>query len=907
MVDHDKRPNPDALLQRVQAEEERQARSRLKLFFGYAPGVGKTYTMLESARRLKAEGFDVVVGYVETHGRQETAVLLEGLEVLPRHEVTYRGTRLLEFDLESMLARKPRIVLLDELAHTNAPGSRHPKRWQDVLELLDAGIEVHTTLNVQHMESLNDVISQITSVHVRETVPDAILERADEIELVDLPPDELLVRLHEGKVYVPEQARQAMDNFFRRGNLLALREIALRRTAERVDAEVRAYRREYDIQTTWPAGERILVCVGPSPSSAQIIRGARRMAAGLRAPWVAIYADAPDAFPMTPEDRERLQAHLRLAESLGGEVVRLSGSHVSEEILHYAREHNVTRIIVGKPKHSRFRDVIKGSLVNELLRGSGEIEVHFIAGEDAAVTHQKRATKPFDIIWIDYLFAILLVAAGTALSVLLRRHLALPDIVTFYLLIIMVVAFKFGRGASIVSAALSVATYDFFFVPPLHTFNVGDTRHFLTFAMMFAIGLIISGLTSRIHRQEFEARVREQRTDALYSLTRELATVLDDEQAAQITARHAADVFGCFAAVLLHDSTGVLATKGTSDAQVQLGVEEQAVAAWASEHGRSAGLGTDTLPGSRVTCLPLQTGQKTLGVLALRLVSGAALEIEQRAFIDAFVRQATVAIERALLSEEAKTAALRIRTEEMRSSLLSAVSHDLRTPLAAITGAGTALRDEDGRLDQWQRAELLDTICTEAERMERLIGNLLDMMKLESGGMALKREWVPLEEIVGSALTRLESRLTVREVLMNLPDDLPLLSVDPVLFEQVFVNLFDNALKYTPVGSPIEVRAIARDHILDVEIADNGPGLPPGGEALVFEKFWRGAHPGTGGVGLGLPICRGIVQAHGGTITAETRRGGGALFRIKLPLPEAPPTGNLAIDGEPPLGGESIP
>jgi two-component system sensor histidine kinase KdpD len=907
MIDHDKRPNPDALLQRVQAEEERRLRTRLKIFFGYAPGVGKTYTMLESARRLKAEGLDIIVGCVETHGRQETAKLIQGLEVVPRREVTYRGTRLSEFDLELTVARKPRIVLLDELAHTNAPGSRHPKRWQDVLELLDAGIEVHTTLNVQHIESLNDVITQITSLRVRETVPDAVLERADEIELVDLTPDELLVRLREGKVYVPEQARQAMDNFFRRGNLLALREIALRRTAERVDVDVRAYRREYDIQTTWPAAERILVCVGPSPSSAQIIRGARRMAAGLRAPWVAIYADAPDAFPMTPEDRDRLQAHLRLAESLGSEVVRISGTHVSEEILRYAREHNVTRIVIGKPKHSRWRDIFKGSLVNELLRGSGEIEVHFIAVDDIDATHHKPARQPVVIRWIDYLFAILLVSAATALSVLSRKYLALPDVVTFYLLVIMVMAFRFGRGATIFSAALSVVAYDFFFVPPLHTFNVGDTRHFLTFAMMFAIGLIISGLTSRIRRQEFEARVREQRTAALYSLTRELVTVLDDQQAAQITAQHAAEVFGGFAAVLLRDSTGALTIKGNSHADLQLGVEEQAVAAWASEHGRPAGLGTDTLPGVRVTCFPLQAGAKSLGVLALKLDSEAALEIEQRTFLDAFVRQATVAIERALLSEEAKAAALRIKTEEMRSSLLSAVSHDLRTPLAAITGAGTALRDDDGRLGQEPRAELLDTICTEAERMERLIGNLLDMMKLESGGLALKREWVPLEEIVGSALTRLESRLTGREVLMDLPDNLPLMSVDPVLFEQVFVNLFDNALKYMPMESPIEIRAKAWDHILEVEIADRGPGLPPGGEALVFEKFWRGAHPGTGGVGLGLPICRGIVQAHGGAITAETRREGGALFRITLPLIEAPATRALANDGEPPSGGESTP
>jgi len=888
-MQHDDRPDPDLLLRRVQAEEDRNFRTALKIFFGYAPGVGKTYTMLESAQRLKAQGIDVVVGYVETHGRSETAGLLEGLDVLPRQNLSYRGQDLTEFDIEAALARKPGVLILDELAHTNAPGSRNKKRWQDVLELLDRGIEVHTTLNVQHVESLNDVISQITYVRVRETVPDSIIERADEIEVVDLPPDELIERLRHGKVYIPEQAGKAIDHFFRRGNLLALRELTLRRAAERLDIDVRAYRREYDIKATWPAAERILVCVGPSPSSEKIMRGARRMAVGLRAQWVAAYVEAPDAYPMTPADRERLQAHLRLAESLGGEVARLSGHHVASELLTYAREHNVTRIVVGKPTHSRWRDRFKGSLVSQLVRGSGDIEVHFIAGDEVPVPHARhlsRAKPKRD--WRGYVIAGLMVGFATGAGVLTRGFLSQADFVMMYLFVIMVVAFRHGRGSVLATAALSVITYDFFFVPPYYTFSVEHARHLLTFAMMFIVGIVISSLTTKLRRQERDARLRETRTAALYALSRELATAQDEQRAAEATAMHAAEVFGCDAVVIVPDSAGSLVIRGTSRPDLKLSDEELAVARWVIEHGRSAGRGTDTLPGSRVTCVPIQAGPMTIGALGVIEPSSELLEVEQQGFLDAFVRQAALAIERARLVEEAKSAALKIRTEEMKSTLLSAVSHDLRTPLAAITGAGTALRDDKGRLGVDQRAELCDAICTEAERMERLIGNILDMVRLESGSFLLKREWVPLEETIGAAFSQLETKLGSREVKVELPQTLPLLCVDPVLFEQVFVNLFDNVIKHGGPDSPIEVSARVQDAIVEIDVSDRGPGLPPGGESLVFEKFYRGSLVNAGGVGLGLAICRAIIQAHKGTITAENRSGSGALFRIRLPMQEAP-------------------
>ncbi|MDO9171948.1 MAG: sensor histidine kinase KdpD [bacterium] len=904
MTTPDERPDPDALLRRVQVEEGRRAGSALKIFFGYAPGIGKTYTMLESARRLRDAGVDVVVGCAETHGRAETAALLAGLEVLPRRDVAYRGTTLAEFDLDRALARRPAVLLVDELAHDNAPGSRHRKRWQDVLELLEQGIDVHTTLNVQHVESLNDVVSQITYVRVRETVPDSILERADEIEVVDLPPDELLERLRAGKVYIPEQARQAVDHFFRRGNLLALRELSLRRVAERIDADVRAYRHDYDIKATWPAAEHILVCVGPSPSSSRIIRGARRMAEGLRARWTAVYAEASDAFPMSPADEERLQGHLLLAESLGAEVVRLSGRRLADVLIDHAREHNVTRIVVGKPTHSRWRDRFTGSLVSRIVRGSGDIEVHFIAGDEAPdrpADGRARAPRRFD--GKGYGVAALSVLAATAVGVLARDYLSQPDFVMMFLLTIMVAAYRYGRGPSLAAAGLAVAAYDFFFVPPFHTFSVEHARHLLTFLMMFAVGLVISGLTSRLRRQEHGARRRESRTAALYSLSRELASAQGAAQVARVTAAHAAAVFGGGAVVLTADAAGSLKEGGEGAAGLELSEEEFAVARWSAEHGRPAGGGTDTLPGSRVTCYPLRAGADTLGALAVATPSREMLAVEQRGFIEAFVRQAALAFERVRLVEEARVAALRARTEETRSALLGAVSHDLRTPLGAIVGAGSTLRDESGRLAPAQRQELCDTICSEAERMERLVANILDMVRLESGGIVPKREWVPLEETVGSALSRLEARLGARAVRLDLPPQLPLLSVDPVLFEQVFINLIENVIKHGGPDTPLEIAARAAGATLEIEVADRGPGLPAGAGEQVFEKFYRGPEVRTGGVGLGLAICRGIVHAHGGTIAAANREGGGAVFRIAMPLQEAPPAVAPASEAETPERG----
>lgn len=893
------RPNPDALLERVTQEAERERRAKLRIYFGFAPGVGKTYRMLQVARDLVRQKVDVVVGAVETHGRYDTGGLLLGLEILPRHKIEYRGRELEEFDLDAALARRPSVLILDELAHTNAPGSRHTKRWQDAVELLDAGIDVYTTLNVQHVESLNDVVAQITRVQVRETVPDSILERADAVELVDISPEELLTRLREGKVYLPDQAARAAKHFFQRGNLLALRELALRRTAERVDAEVMEFREQEGVRDTWPTTERILVCVGASPASGRLVRAARRKAAGLRAPWVAAYVEALGIAPLGDKDQERLEEHMKLAESLGASVVRLTGASVGEAILDYARKHNVTRIVVGKPRHSRLRDRLRGSLLDRIVAGSGDIDVHVISGDaespaERPTSREEARTTPAS----HFAWAAVFVATTTVVAAVVRAVYPVPDLEMLYLVTVMLTALRFGRSPSLLAAALSVAAYDFFFVPPFLNFAVSDWRYLLTFAVMFGIGWLISTLTVRIRRQEQDAVAREERTRALFELGRELADAITPGDAAAVAARNAATSFGATAAILMKTPAGDLTIASAFPAGTQLDTSEFGVAKWVVEHGRVAGHGTDTLPGSKSICLPLQTAADPVGVLALVPKRGTPFDIDQRERLEAFCTQVAFALERALLAREAEASALRAKTEEMRSSLLSAVSHDLRTPLAAITGAASTLRDHSARFSGEQRADLLDTIAEEAERLERLVANLLDMTQVESGSLRVRREWIPLEELVGAALTRLEGVLASRPVRVSLAPDLPLMSVDPVLFQQVLVNLLENAAKYTPSGSEIEIEGRAGENAVVIEVRDRGPGIPPGDEWRVFEKFYRGAHSRVAGAGLGLAICKGVVNAHGGTIQVENRTGGGTAFRITIPA--TGPAPSIDGTGEPP-------
>jgi len=888
-VSSERRPDPDALLRRARAEADQARRGKLKVFFGASAGVGKTYAMLEAARRRVSEGCDLLVGWVETHGRRETAALLEGLSALPPREVEHRGTRFQEFDLDAALARRPALLLLDELAHTNAPGSRHEKRWRDAGELLEAGIDVYTTLNVQHLESLNDVVAQITGVAVRETVPDSVLEQADEVELVDLPPDDLLQRFKEGKVYVPEQAERAIHSFFRKGNLIALRELALRRTAERVDDQMRTYRRDHGIASTWPAAERLLVCVGPNPASVRLVRATRRMAAGLRAEWIAVYVETPVHSRLPADDREALGANLRLVEQLGGRTAILSGHVVSEEVLAYARAHNVTKIVAGKPTHPRWRDRIRGSLVDEIVRGSGDIDVYVISGdvaEDEGPPAPVRLprTRP-----VAYLPAIAVVGTCTLASWALSPVFAPSNLVMVYLLGVVFVATRYAAGPAVLASVLSVASFDFFFVPPYVTLAVADTQYLLTFAIMLTVALLISNLASRVRQQSETVRQRERRTSTLYALSRDLAATPGAEAIARTATHHVTDITAAQCAILLPRPDGRLVPVAPAGSAFTVDPRDDAVARWVFEHGQRAGVGTSTLPGAGALFVPVTGTRGTVAVLGVRADSTAGFSPDQFHLLDAVASQTAAALERARLAEEAQRAQVDVETERLRNALLSSVSHDLRTPLAAITGAASTLIEDDDGLPAATRHELTEMIYEEAERLNRLVRNLLDMTRIQAGVVRVAREWHPVEELIGAALSRLEPRLRGRQVTTHLPDELPLVPLDGVLIEQVLVNLVENAIKYAPEGV-IEMSAWEEDSAVTVEVADRGPGIPPGEEERVFDKFHRVEAQGhAGGVGLGLTVCRGIVTAHGGRIWAENRPGGGAAFRFTLPLGDEPP------------------
>lgn len=887
----ERRPDPDELLARVKEAETRQGRGKLKIFFGAAAGVGKTYAMLEAAHEQRAQGVDVVAGWVDSHGRGGTEALLDGLEILPRRPVEYRGTTLAELDLDAALARRPGLLLVDELAHTNAPGSRHAKRWQDVLELLDAGIDVYTAMNVQHVESLNDVVATITGVVVRETVPDSIFEHTDEVELIDLPPDDLLHRLRAGKIYVPDQAREAIQNFFRKGNLIALRELALRVTAQHVDVEMRDYRRDHAIHETWPVRERLLVCIGPSPSSNRLVRAAKRMAEGLGAEWIVAYVETPAQTRLTQDARDRVAQTMRLADQLGAETHTLTGARMSDEILAFARARNVSKIVVGKPERPLWKRIVMGSIVDTLVQGSGEIDVYVISGD----RDDSRPVPPRP--WrrrahgAPYGAAAAAVAISTAIAWAMFPAFGVSNLIMVYLLGVIVVATRYGHGPSLLATLLSVAAFDFFFVPPYFTFAVSDTEYLVTFAVMLVVALVISSLAVRIRAQAESARERERRMAALYAMSRELAGTRGARELREVAVRHIGEVFRTEVVVLLPQPDGPLAPAPGESAQFPMDTSELAVGQWVHEHGQVAGLGTDTLPGASGLYLPLIGSRGTVGVLGLRPRDPRPLQApEQLHQLEAFASQTALAIERARLAEDAERAQVRVETERLRNSLLSSVSHDLRTPLASITGAASTLLEHEAGLDARTRRDLLETLHEEADRLNRLVQNLLEMTRLESGALQLHSEWHPVEEVVGAALGRFGKALARRPVTTHVPSELPLVPMDDVLIEQVLINLIDNVLKYTPAESPIDVTAEDTGGAVLIAVADRGPGLPPGEERRIFEKFHRteGA-PTVRGAGLGLAICQGIVRAHGGRIWAENRPGGGVIVRFTLPVKEAPP------------------
>ena len=891
------RPDPDALLAQVQAEEAAGRRKLLKIFFGYAAGVGKTYAMLAAARRARDDGRAVLVGYVEPHGRVETEALLDGLDALPNLAVEHRGVTLREFDVDAALARPPALILVDELAHTNAPGCRHAKRWQDVEELLDAGFEVWTTLNVQHIDSLNDVVGRVTGVTVRETVPDRIFDLAAELELVDIAPQELVDRLRAGKVYGAEQAERAARSFFQPTNLMALREFALRHAARRVQTDVESARRARSVSEPWPTAERLLVCVGPSPTTARVIRTARRMAAALDAPWLAVAVE-PIGGAGLPSAREQVAKHFRLAERLGAETVTLAGSDVAETVLAYARERNVTKVFIGKTRLAGWRRLARRTVVDTVLDQSGDIDVYVIQGREDAGSRPAGTSarpRPGDG-WRPYLLTAAVLAVASLLAAgCARLGPGEANQVMVYLAAVALVAYRAGRWQAGVASLAAVLIFDFLFVPPVYTFAVTDTRYLPTFGVMLVIGLGIGTLTAQLRAQVAASRLREARTRALYQLGKQLSSVSGGVFLAAAAGRSVVELTGGEVAIYLG--------RGDDPPEVAFGAKSSIAghpvsmptARWVIDHDQVAGMGTDTLPNAAALFLPLTASQGTVGAIAIRAAEvSRLLDPDERRLLEACSAQLALALERDRLSLAASAAQVKAEAEEVRNALLSSVSHDLRTPLAVIAGASSSLL-RSPTFDADTRGQLLQTIADEADRLHRLLENILQMSRLELGESAAHKQWHLLEEIIGSACARTGATLAGRDVRVDLAPDLPLVLVDGLLLEQVFVNLFENAARHTPAGTPIRVDARLDGRRLRVVVADRGPGFPPGVAERVFEKFYRG--PGLAGrdhgSGLGLAICRAVAAAHGGTIVAANRPGGGAEFILTLPAPE-PPTVDLS-------------
>ncbi|HVX99020.1 MAG TPA: sensor histidine kinase KdpD [Pseudorhodoplanes sp.] len=891
--DPHQRPSPEALLETARREEGRAG--RLKIFVGAAPGVGKTYKMLLEARARRKDGYDIVVGVVETHGRRETEALLEGLDVVPRRRVEYKGQWLDEMDLDGVIARRPQIVLVDELAHSNLPGGRHPKRYQDVEEILNHGIDVFSTVNIQHIESLNDVVAQITRVRVRETVPDAIFDRADAVELVDLTPDDLIERLKEGKVYVPAQAKRALEHFFSPENLTALRELALRRTAERVDEQLLTQMQARAIQGPWAAGERVLLCVSEDPRSAGLVRFTKRLADRLHAPWTALYLETRRSVQLSEEDRDRIADTLRLAQALGGEPVTIPASErrIADDVIAYARANNITQIIVGKSTRSRWFEILHGSVVHDLVRRAGNISVHVIAGDEIAAEPVPRrpistADRPRGFDPRSYLLAILGVAAALGIGELIQPRFGIENVDLVFLTAIVAAAARFGLLPSLVASVVASLCYNFFFLPPLYTFTIADPTNVTAFFFFILIAVVVSNIAARVRAQALMAMGRARTTESLYAFSRKLAGVGTLDDVLWATAYQAALMLKVNVVLLLPDN-GSIAVKAGYPPEDMLDQADLAAAKWAWENNSAAGRGAETLPGAKRLFLPMRTGRGPVGVVGIDSTRpGPLLDPDQRRLLDALIDQSALAIERVRLVEDIDRAQRVMETDRLRSALLTSISHDLKTPLAAILGAAGALRDLSRTLDETARGDLLSTIIDESERLNRFIANLLDMTRLESGAVLPKIGLHEIGEAIGSTLRRAAKILAGHEVAVDLAADLPMVEIDPVLFEQVLFNLLDNASKFAPAGSVVTIRSWREAEGVVLQILDEGAGISPADLDRVFDKFYR-AEKGDqvrAGTGLGLAISRGFVEAMGGTILAGNRADrSGAVFTIRLPAP----------------------
>jgi two-component system, OmpR family, sensor histidine kinase KdpD len=883
------RPSPEALL--VDAGSE--GHGRLKVFLGFAPGVGKTYEMLSQARQRKLEGTDVVIGVVETHGRVETEMLTKGIESIPKRRMAYKGRVLPEMDIDAILQRRPKLVLVDELAHSNVEGSRHPKRYMDVEEILAAGIDVYSTLNVQHLESLNDVVVRITHVRVSETVPDSLLDRANDIELVDLTPDDLIQRLKEGKVYLPETAQRAAQNYFVPGNLTALREIALRRTAQRVDDQMVSYMRSHAIQGPWEASERVLVRVNERPGGAALVRYGRRLADRLHASWTAVYVETPSAQQFSETERDRVAEALRVAERLGGQAVTVPAASVADGILDYAHANNFTHIVTSTTDRSWWAVLLRRSTTFEIIRHAAGVSVHVVPDQMIRAmkgkpqnTSHKRVVPPFEN--RGYLESVLFVGAALIVGFVLKQYFGVTNVGLVFLTAILASAVLYGLWPALAASIVAVLAFNFFFMPPLYTFTVADPENVVALVTFAIVALIASNLTARVRAQAMMARERAAVTESLYQFSRKLAGVFALDDLLWATAFQIAQMLKVRVVILLPDQ-GSLAVRAGYPPEDVLDDSEVAAAKWVWEHATPAGRGADSLPGASRLYLPMRTGRGTVGIIGLDSDKrGPLLTPDQRRLFDALADQAALAIERVQLAADIERSRLAAETERLRAALLTSISHDLRTPLSVILGAASSLKNQEAALDLAAHRELVATIQEEGERLNRFIANLLDMTRLESGTITPRLELVDLSDVIGSALRRAEHVLHHHTVTISLASDLPLLKLDPVLFEQVLFNILDNAGKYAPGGSLVEVRAEALSGLVRLEIADEGDGIPPEDLDRIFDKFYRvqASDRKRAGTGLGLPISRGFVEVMGGTITAANRMDrSGAVFTIIFPIP----------------------
>jgi len=885
------RPSPEALLR----EAEQEGRGRLKIFLGAAPGVGKTYEMLQTAQAKRRQGLDVVVGVVETHGRRETEALLEGLEVVPRRKAEYKDRVLEEMDIDTILARRPKLVLVDELAHTNAPGSRHPKRYLDVEELLAAGIDVYATLNIQHVESLNDVVARITRIRVRETVPDSIIDRADDIELVDLTPADLIQRLKEGKVYVPRQAERAVRHYFQPGNLTALRELALRRTAQRVDAQMIDYMRAHGISGPWAAGERVLVGITATPSCPAVVRYARRLADRLRAPWTAIHVETSRTHRMSEAQRDCIGECLRLAQRLGGDAVTVPAPDVTQGLLDYARDNNFTHLVICKSRRTRWSELWRGSATHKLIRRAADISIHVISEQQREGDPPARAGDAIETVLpgadkLDlkpFLVGSGMVLGAIAIGAALQQSLAVSNLSLVFLTAVLTTAIAYGLWPALYVCLVSVLAYNFFFLPPLYTFTIADPENVVALFFFAIVAVIASNLGARARDQAVIARQRAKTTEDIYQFSRKLAGAVTLDELLWATTYQIAWMLKVHVVLLLPDGDGIGVSAGYPPEDL-LDEADIAAAKWCWHNNQPAGRGADTLPGAKRLFLPLRTGRGPVGVVGLDSDrDGPMLTPDQRRLLDALGDQAALAIERISLAEDLDRAKIAAEADRLRSALMTSLSHDLRTPLASILGSAMSLDNYGPVLDEPSRKELTGIIREEAERLNRFIANLLDMTRLEAGAVQPRLGPIDVGEVVGTALERAARILAAHRVELDLAPDLPMLDVDPVLFEQVLFNLLDNAAKYSPAGSTIEIQACPDRGRVCVCVADEGTGIAPSDLDRIFDKFYRvqAADRQRPGTGLGLAVCRGFVEAMGGTIAAGNRANrSGAVFTLILPV-----------------------